>query len=57
LTYNSLTVDGTLVTLAVPDQPLSLSAVSLLRNRRSIAGTLSGGLDDTQEYDRLLGCA
>jgi len=44
-----LAVDGTLVTLAVPAQPLSLSAVSLLRNRRSIAGTLSGGMDETQE--------
>lgn len=44
-----LAVNGTLVTLAVPAQPLSLAAVSLLRNRRSIAGTLSGGLAETQE--------
>jgi uncharacterized zinc-type alcohol dehydrogenase-like protein len=41
--------DGTFVNLGVPDQPLSVSAISLLRNRRSIAGTLSGGLPETQE--------
>ena len=41
--------DGTFVNLGVPDQPLSVSAMSLLRNRRSIAGTLSGGLPETQE--------
>jgi uncharacterized zinc-type alcohol dehydrogenase-like protein len=41
--------DGTFVNLGVPAQPLSVSAMSLLRNRRSIAGTLSGGLPETQE--------
>ena len=41
--------DGTYVNLGVPDKPLSVSAMSLLRNRRSIAGTLSGGLPETQE--------
>jgi len=41
--------DGTFVNLGVPDQPLSVSAMALLRNRRSIAGTLSGGLPETQE--------
>ena len=41
--------DGTFVNLGVPDKPLSVSAMSLLRNRRSIAGTLSGGLPETQE--------
>ncbi|MDR3530480.1 MAG: NAD(P)-dependent alcohol dehydrogenase [Rhodopila sp.] len=44
-----LALDGTLVTLAIPAKPLSLSAVSLLNNRRSIAGTRSGGLAETQE--------
>lgn len=44
-----LACDGTLVSLAVPEKPLSFSAYSLLRNRRSIAGTLSGGLRETQE--------
>jgi uncharacterized zinc-type alcohol dehydrogenase-like protein len=41
--------DGTFVNLGVPDKPLSVSAMMLLRNRRSIAGTLSGGLPETQE--------
>lgn len=44
-----LALDGTLVNLGVPDQPLSVGALALLRNRRSIAGTLSGGLPETQE--------
>ena len=41
--------DGTYVNLGVPDKPLSMSALSLLNNRRSIAGTRSGGLPETQE--------
>ena len=41
--------DGTFVNLGVPEQPLSIDAVALLRNRRSVAGTLSGGLPETQE--------
>lgn len=41
--------DGTLVSLSIPQSPLSLSAVSLLDNRRSIAGTRSGGLRETRE--------
>lgn len=44
-----LAVDGTLVNLSAPEKPLSVTAMSLLRNRRSIAGTLSGGLPETQE--------
>jgi alcohol dehydrogenase (NADP+) len=44
-----LTRDGTLVNLSVPQKPLSISALSLLDNRRSIAGTRSGGLAETQE--------
>jgi uncharacterized zinc-type alcohol dehydrogenase-like protein len=44
-----LAVDGTYVNLGVPERPLSVGAMSLLRNRRSIAGTLSGGLPETQE--------
>lgn len=41
--------DGVYVNLAVPAQPLSISATSLLTNRRSIAGTRSGGIAETQE--------
>lgn len=41
--------DGTLVNLGVPTRPLSVTAMSLLKNRRSISGTLSGGIAETQE--------
>lgn len=41
--------DGTFVNLSVTGKPLTVSAVSLLNNRRSIAGTRSGGLAETQE--------
>jgi uncharacterized zinc-type alcohol dehydrogenase-like protein len=41
--------DGTLVWLSIPGQPLSLPPAALLANRRSIAGTRSGGLAETQE--------
>lgn len=44
-----LALDGTLVSLSIPTRPLSLSAASLLANRRSISGTRSGGLPETQE--------
>jgi uncharacterized zinc-type alcohol dehydrogenase-like protein len=44
-----LATDGTLVNLAIPEKPLSISALSLLDNRRSIAGTRSGGLAEIQE--------
>jgi uncharacterized zinc-type alcohol dehydrogenase-like protein len=44
-----LALDGTLVGLSIPAKPLSFSAVSLLNNRRSLAGTRSGGLLETQE--------
>lgn len=44
-----LDLDGTLVNLAVPSQPLSVPAAALLANRRSIAGTRSGGMAETQE--------
>lgn len=41
--------DGVYVNLAVSAQPLSVSATALLTNRRSIAGTRSGGIAETQE--------
>ena len=45
----TLARDGTFVSLGVPDRPFEVSAFSLMRNRHSIAGTLSGGLAETQE--------
>lgn len=44
-----LAIDGVLVNLSVPGQPLSVKAAALLANRRSIAGTRSGGIAETQE--------
>ncbi len=41
--------DGVFVNLAVTRDPLRISAAVLLNNRRSIAGTRSGGLAETQE--------
>lgn len=43
-----LDLDGTLVTLASPKEPLQVPAATLLMNRRSIAGTRSGGLPETE---------
>jgi uncharacterized zinc-type alcohol dehydrogenase-like protein len=44
-----LRLDGTLVNLSIPGKPLAVSGAALLANRRSIAGTRSGGLPETQE--------
>ena len=44
-----LTVDGTLVNVGVPVSPLSVSAFPLVRARRSLAGSVIGGLAETQQ--------
>jgi alcohol dehydrogenase (NADP+) len=44
-----LRLDGTLVNLSIPAKPLNVSGAALLANRRSISGTRSGGLAETQE--------
>jgi uncharacterized zinc-type alcohol dehydrogenase-like protein len=44
-----LDMDGTLVNLGVPKKPISFDVFSLFYNRRSIAGTLVGGIPETQE--------
>jgi len=44
-----LALDGTFVNLGVPKAPISFDVFSLLYNRRSIAGTLVGGIAETQE--------
>jgi uncharacterized zinc-type alcohol dehydrogenase-like protein len=46
---NLLAQDGTFVNLGVPEKPLSIDPYSLLTNRRSIAGSMSGGIPETQE--------
>ncbi|MGA9859353.1 MAG: NAD(P)-dependent alcohol dehydrogenase [Solirubrobacteraceae bacterium] len=44
-----LAVDGTFVELGAPEHPMELSAFSLIPNRRAVAGSLVGGLRETQE--------
>jgi alcohol dehydrogenase (NADP+) len=44
-----LRVDGTLVLVGAPEQPLPVAAFSLIGNRRNFAGSLIGGIAETQE--------
>ncbi|MDF0680034.1 MAG: NAD(P)-dependent alcohol dehydrogenase [Candidatus Nitrosocosmicus sp.] len=41
--------DGNLTLVGAPDKPHSVSALSLLYNRRSLSGSLIGGIAETQE--------
>ncbi|MEY9968233.1 putative zinc-type alcohol dehydrogenase-like protein [Streptacidiphilus sp. MAP12-16] len=44
-----LRVDGTLVNVGAPEHPVSLSVFSLIGGRRSLAGSMIGGIRETQE--------
>ena len=44
-----LAVDGALVNVGAPPEPLSVNAFSLIGGRRSFAGSLIGGIRETQE--------
>ncbi|GAA4963716.1 NAD(P)-dependent alcohol dehydrogenase [Kineococcus glutinatus] len=44
-----LAVDGTLVEVGAPENPMSVKAFSLIPNRRSLAGSMIGGIAQTQE--------
>jgi uncharacterized zinc-type alcohol dehydrogenase-like protein len=44
-----LTLDGTLVNVGAPAEPLSLSVINLIGHRRSFAGSMIGGIRETQE--------
>ena len=44
-----LAVDGTLVNVGAPPQPLPLNVFSLIPRRRSFAGSMIGGIPETQE--------
>jgi len=44
-----LTMDGTLVIIGIPSKPLTIKPFSLIFNRRSVAGSLIGGIPETQE--------
>lgn len=46
---NLLTKNGTMVVLGVPPVPSATPAMSLIRKRRSIIGSLIGGIAETQE--------
>ena len=44
-----LAVDGTLVNVGAPAEPLSLNVMSLIGGRRNYAGSMIGGIAETQE--------
>lgn len=44
-----LAVDGTLVNVGAPADPLSLNVLSLITGRRRYAGSMIGGIGETQE--------
>ena len=46
---NLLTLNGTMVVVGVPPQPSAVNAFSLIGKRRSLAGSLIGGIKETQE--------
>ncbi len=46
---NLLRLDGTLCLVGLPEQPLSVQAFSLVRNRRSLSGSMIGGMNETQQ--------
>lgn len=44
-----LKVDGTMVVVGIPEKPTPVSSFSLVGGRRSLAGSLIGGIQETQE--------
>jgi alcohol dehydrogenase (NADP+) len=46
---NLLKLKGTMVIVGVPTEPASLQAFSLIGNNRTLAGSLIGGIPETQE--------
>lgn len=44
-----LRLDGTLCQVGLPETPLPVSAFSLVTNRRSMSGSMIGGMTETQE--------
>ncbi|WP_177231559.1 NAD(P)-dependent alcohol dehydrogenase [Amycolatopsis saalfeldensis] len=44
-----LDFDGTFVNLGVPNEPLQIEPYALHTNRRKLAGSMSGGMPETQE--------
>jgi uncharacterized zinc-type alcohol dehydrogenase-like protein len=46
---NLLRLDGTLCSVGLPEQPLSITPFAILANRRSLSGSMIGGMAETQE--------
>jgi uncharacterized zinc-type alcohol dehydrogenase-like protein len=46
---NLLRLNGTLCLVGLPDQPVSISPFAIITNRRSFAGSMIGGMNQTQE--------
>ncbi|WP_348269932.1 NAD(P)-dependent alcohol dehydrogenase [Edaphobacter paludis] len=46
---NLLRLDGTLCSVGLPEQPLSIAPFAILANRRSLSGSMIGGMAETQE--------
>jgi uncharacterized zinc-type alcohol dehydrogenase-like protein len=46
---NMLTLDGNLTLVGAPEKPLQISAFSLIFGRKSLSGSLIGGIKETQE--------
>jgi uncharacterized zinc-type alcohol dehydrogenase-like protein len=44
-----LRLDGTLCSVGLPEKPLSVAPFAILANRRSLAGSMIGGMNETQE--------
>ena len=44
-----LALNGTICVVGLPEEPFSLSPFSTLTNRRSVAGSMIGGMKETQE--------
>ena len=44
-----LALDGTLVELGMPEHPMAVPAAALITGRRSLSGSLIGGIAETQE--------
>lgn len=46
---NLLALDGTMVVVGIPEEDVPVGAFSLIGGRRSLAGSLIGGIQETQE--------
>lgn len=52
---STLKIDGTLVIIGLPDGPYSVNAGALLDGRKSLTGSMIGGMDELQEMLQFAG--